>query len=171
MNVFIVNPLARRAGQALFAVVCGLFVVSTLIFDILAGLRLNGPMGGLLDFAAMFVGFLALPFQTGLSPVIVLVSGLIPTVVSACCYDLTPTTPPVATDQLNRFGQVMVGVLIAGVALGLIALVLFMIDEKQDRLKYIAGGTPQVAPVKGLISAFISFESLYLLQLLGLKPK
>ncbi|TIX90508.1 hypothetical protein [Rhizobium sp. P44RR-XXIV] len=159
-----------RYGAKIILIILNAIIIS-ICFAFLA-ISLYGLSGGTatdLPFALTFQKALSASLKNELSGFVASVVGVLPVVVASVCYrrDMT-VQPPSASNDFNKTGYFFLLCLVIGIVLSMINILIITVDAGGNRAIIISD---YAVPIKGLFNGIISFFSIYLFQLLGLKPK
>lgn len=117
-----------------------------------------------------FMQVLRVPYQTDFAAFVVAATGVFPVLVASVCFTVdTSANPHVSTGVLNGVGHAFFIMLIVGLLSCAIAIVLFSIQP--GAIDILALSKDNSPSIKSFFTGVLSFEAIYIVQLLGLKPK
>lgn len=175
MERLVSDLFVRRTAQVLLLLFVALIVGLSIVFNIAVINQFLGKLTVESRWAYTLVHALRVPYQTEFSAFVVALAGVFPTVVAAVCYEIDGSvSPPAPKSTLNGVGHAFFLLLVVGLAASAIAIILFSVVPgaiaglAADNL---AETKDESVPVKGFFTGTLSFLAIYLVQLLGLKPK
>jgi hypothetical protein len=171
MTVLLDDLFVRRTAQSLLLLFGFLLCIICVIFDIIIILQYLGRINSSDWLAYTFVQTLSLPLQSDLAPIIAAAAGVFPSILAAACFNVDRTvTPHVASDKLNAVGHAFMLFLIVGLLTCLVAIILT--KAAPAPLKALTFNQSDIfAAITNTFNALLSFQAIYLSQLIGLKPK
>jgi hypothetical protein len=114
-----------------------------------------------------FFNVIAFPFETSLGTFITGLSAIIPSMLSAVCFQVqTDLNPPKPSTRLNRTGHAFVLVLAIGIALSIISIFIVSSEKPTFFNAFFADSSIAVQQMRALFGAFLAVQGTYLSQLL-----
>lgn len=169
MGRLVSDIFIRRLAQIIL-LAFGLFLFLVCVgFDCVVVAQQLGFVNTRDEIVYEFMQALQIPYQSEFAEFFVAVGSVFPILVAAVCFSMQPNSnPPVLSDSVNGIGHAFIVLLIVGLLSCVIGIIFVSVQvgAMQD-----AWGKQNIPAIKSFLTGVLSLQAIYLLQLLGLKPK
>lgn len=166
MSKLVTDNFVRRVAKFMLLTIMFFLASICLAFAIIVVLRLLGVVGAADTTLNLFISLLTISFKSEFASFIAIAVGVFPALVASVCYRRNESKDEI-TEDLNRTGYTFFLIIIFSISVTMLDLLMLSVGDAGRGL----GNATYQEPLKNLFTGLLSFLTIYLVQLLGLKPK